>query len=349
VPSLSLASLRTQIQSRKLAPVYLFYGDDVRLIEQMVDAVEATVEAEDRPFAVERIYAGEAGGSPLDIAASANVFPMLGGRRVMFVMRAERLLKPKRAGKAETAADEGDADGSSDEEPGGALDMAPLEEYLDRPSPTTVLVLVAAAIDRTRRLTKRVIDKAQCVEFAGLAVGNPNDRRDGRREVVADLQRQFVAAGRTVDTVVVELIVSRAGGDISKLRGDVERLVLYTEGQKTITRGDVDEVVTVGSEVDDWAVVNAIGDGDTARALRETGLRFERGDSPHALVGQMRWWVSTRLSAAAPDRVTPAIDALLRTDLALKSSGGDARVLVERLVVDLTGRPLARPTWGPGR
>jgi len=31
---------------------------------------------------------------------------------------------------------------------------------------------------------------------------------------------------------------------------------------------------------------------------------------------------------------------LLRTDLALKSSGGDERVLVERLVVELTGRPL---------
>jgi hypothetical protein len=44
--------------------------------------------------------------------------------------------------------------------------------------------------------------------------------------------------------------------------------------------------------------------------------------------------------------VTPAIDALLRTDLALKSSGGDSRVLVERLVVELTGRPLPRTGWG---
>ena len=61
MPTLSVASLRTQIQTRKLAPVYLFYGDDVRLIEQQVDAIEATVDPADRPFAVERIYAGEAG------------------------------------------------------------------------------------------------------------------------------------------------------------------------------------------------------------------------------------------------------------------------------------------------
>src|SRR6185295_7773070 len=105
------------------------------------------------------------------------------------------------------------------------------------------------------------------------------------------------------------------------------------------------EVVTAEADVDDWAVVNAIGDGDAARALRETGLRFDRGDSPHQLVGQLRWWVSTRLAPAAPDRVKPAIEALLRTDLALKSSGGDTRVLVERLVVDLTGRPIPKG-WG---
>ena len=72
--------------------------------------------------------------------------------------------------------------------------------------------------------------------------------------------------------------------------------------------------------VDDWAVVNAIGDGDAARALRETALRLDRGDSVHMLVGQLRWWVSSKLSQTSPQRVRPAIEALLRTDLALKSS-----------------------------
>ena len=90
--------------------------------------------------------------------------------------------------------------------------------------------------------------------------------------------------------------------------------------------------------MDDWAVVNAIGDGDAARALRETALRLDRGDSVHALVGQLRWWVSSKMAQTAPARVRPAIEALLRTDLALKSSGGDERVLVERLVVELSGR-----------
>jgi DNA polymerase III delta subunit len=347
VPALNLATLRTQIQERRLAPVYLFFGDDSRLIEQMVDAIEATIDPADRPFAVERIYAGDPGGSPLDAAAAANVFPMLGDRRVVVVMRAERWLKPKRAGKA------GDAGGGDEVEPddadGVALDTVPIEAYLDNPSPATVLVFVAAGLDKGRRLTKRLIEHSTWVRFGGLSGDKAEERRDARRETAEELQRQFAAEGRTVDRTAFEMLLNRAGGDISKLRGDVERLLLFTAGQKTISRADVEEIVTAESEVDDWGVVNAIADGDAARALRETGARFDRGDSPHALVGQLRWWVSSQLAAAAPDRVKAAIEALLRTDLALKSSGGEGRILVERLVVELTGRPVARQSWGPGR
>jgi DNA polymerase III delta subunit len=124
----------------------------------------------------------------------------------------------------------------------------------------------------------------------------------------------------------------------------VERLVLFTEGRKVVSRADIEIVVSPDAQIDDWAVVNAIGDGDLPRALSQVALRMERGDSPHQLVGQLRWWVSTRLAPASPDRVKPALDALLRADLALKSSG-DTRALVERLVIELTGKPVAKPAW----
>jgi DNA polymerase III delta subunit len=55
------------------------------------------------------------------------------------------------------------------------------------------------------------------------------------------------------------------------------------------------------------------------------------------VLGQLAWFVRERLSASAPRRVPAAIEALFRTDLDLKSSGGDPRVLLERLVVELCG------------
>jgi len=347
VPGLSIEALRSQIHARQLAPVYLLFGDDVTQMERLVDAIEATVDEADRPFAVERVYAGEEGGSPLDAAAAANVFPMLGDRRIVIVLRAERFLKPRRAGKAGDGGDAGDADSPDEESEAGAIDTAPLEAYLEKPSPSSVLVFVAAAIDRSRRLTKRLIEKAAVVECSGIVKADGRGRREVQGDKLAEIRREIAAAGRTMEARAFDLLVERSGGEVSKLRGDVERLVLFTEGQTSISRGDVEEIVTVATLVDDWGVVNAIGDGDAGRALREVGLRFDRGDSPHQLVGQLRWWVSARLAPAAPDRAVAAIDALLRTDLALKSSGGDPRVLVERLVVELTGRPVA--SWGGAR
>jgi hypothetical protein len=43
-------------------------------------------------------------------------------------------------------------------------------------------------------------------------------------------------------------------------------------------------------------------------------------------------------AAADPRRVPAAVEALFRADQELKSSGGDPRVLLERLVVELCGR-----------
>jgi DNA polymerase-3 subunit delta len=338
MPAIDLAAIRKHIASRQLSPVYLLTGEDTRLLDRLVDDIEATVDEGDRPFAVEHVYAGEPGGSPVDIASASRVFPMLGDRRIVIVLRAERLLKPKRAARAADIVE------AEEEEAEAAIDLAALEEYVANPVPSTTVVFVAAEIDRTRRFTKQLVQRADVVVCGGIGAEDPSGAWQAKAAALRLIRDQFADSGRTIDQAAAELLVERAGGDIDKLRGDLERLRLYTEGRTKITRDDVFEVAAVSLEVeDDWAVVNAIADGDVARAVRQVGRRMDRGDSPHMLVGQLRWWVSSRLAPADPGRVRGALDALLRTDIALKSSGGDGRVLIERLVVDLTGRPIGQP------
>jgi DNA polymerase III subunit delta len=334
VPTLDQQALRKLVSSRRLGPVHLLVGEDVRLIEQALDAIEGTIDEADRPFAVDRLYAAESGGSPIDIAATARVLPMLGDRRLVIVLRAERILKPKRSAKAAAEVVDIDDDGED-----VAFDFAPLEDYLASPVPFSTLVFVATGLDRTRRFTKRLVEKAQVTEFSGLPSPMQIGKRDARSAAMSLAQEEIANAGRTIDQPALQLLADRAGNDITKLRGDLERLLLYTEGQPRITADDVDEVASVSTSVDDeWAVVNAIGDGDAARALREAAIRLDRGDSPHMMVGQLRWWVSSKLVQFRPERVRPALEALMRTDLALKSSGGDERVLMERLIVELASR-----------
>jgi DNA polymerase-3 subunit delta len=220
----------------------------------------------------------------------------------------------------------------------GAADVVPLEDYVANPSPSSTLVFVAAEVDRTRRLTKLLIERAQVAYAGGIGADNPAERAQARTAALHLVQESVKQYGRSIDPQAAAVLVERAGGEVSKLRDDLERLRLYTEGRTAITREDVLDVASMATDVDEWGVVNAIADGDAGRALREAGVRMDQGDSPHALVGQLRWWVSTRLVQFAPQRVKSALDALFRTDLALKSSGGDDRVLIERLVVELASR-----------
>jgi DNA polymerase III delta subunit len=341
VPTLTLDALRKRLADRTPGAVHLFVGDDVKLMTRMVEAVEATVDEADRPFAVERLYAGEAGGTPIAISAAASNRPMLGDRRVVIVLRAERLLKPKRAGRS---AESDEEDDPADDE-AAALDASPLEEYLVDPAPFSTVVFVASGIDKTRRLTKRVIDKALVTAFDG----NENDdaRADPRANLAQVLRGTLAREGRSLERTGEQVLLTRAGGDVSKLRDDIEKLILFAGSRAKLTEDDVMAVSADHQSVDDeWAVTNAIAAGDAAMALVEAGRRLERGDSAHALVGQLRWWVSNKLASADAGRVKAAIEALLRTDLALKSSGGDERVLVERLVVELTGRPIPMQRWG---
>ena len=88
MPALDITALRKQIASRQLAPVYVFVGEDARLIERLVDAVEATVDEADRAFAIDRFHVGDKGAEPIDIASASRAYPMLRDRRLSSVSRA---------------------------------------------------------------------------------------------------------------------------------------------------------------------------------------------------------------------------------------------------------------------
>jgi DNA polymerase-3 subunit delta len=333
VPGATPQALRKQLAQGNPDPVYLIVGDDEAEMGRLAADVSAIVEDELRAFNLERLYATERSVSPAVIVESARTFPMLGDRRVVLVLRAEKILKPKRRGRAVEEEITND-----DEEPVGDVDV--LEEYLKAPEPRTTLVFVAADVDRTRRLYKTLQKHATIVECWGLR-GAKDARLDLRQvaRTAEALVRQAVAdAGQQIEPAAARLVAERAGTDIATLRGDVDRLLLYAAGKSKIDLKDAQEVVSAETAQDDWAVTTAIQRGDTAEALRQLGLALESGGVPYMILGQLGWFVREKLPVFDAGRVPAAVDALFRTDVELKSSGGDPRVLLERLVVELSRR-----------
>ncbi|MBA2301943.1 MAG: DNA polymerase III subunit delta [Acidobacteria bacterium] len=335
MPAATAAAVRKAISLGKPELVYLVVGDDEAEMSEIAAAVSDLVEDELRAFNLERLYASDKGVTPSSIVQAARTLPMLGDRRVVIVLRAERMFKPKRRGKAVDADEDA---GGDDADP--ASDLAALEEYIKRPEPLTTLVFVAADIDRQRKVYKALQKHATIVECWGLR-GSKDAKVDARevaRTAEMLVKKAVSDAGQQIEPAASRLLAERAGTDIARLRGDIERLLLYAAGTGKIGLQDVREVVSSETAQDDWAVTNAIGRGDAAEALRHLALALESGGVSYQILGQLAWYVRERLTTADPRRVPAAVEALFRTDLDLKSSGGDPRVLLERLVVDLCRR-----------
>jgi DNA polymerase-3 subunit delta len=303
VPPLAPSALRKQISSGATAPLYALIGGDEMeksaLAAEFADMVDEGL----RAFNVERMYGGEMKVS--DLVDAANTLPMMVPRRVVIVLEAEKLFIPKRESKA------------AEEE------LQRLEEFLASAPESTTVVFVFSALDMRRRVVKKLANLAQVIDCGVI-----ENEADAERWVKIRAARDGIA----LDPAAPRALVARTGVDVARLRAGLERVSLYAMGQATITPDDVRQAVPAGPEAHtDFGIANAIQRNDVREALREVGRSLDSGMIPVMILGQLRL-AAGRLPAR---RVKSAVDAVFRTDIALKSSGGDPRILLERLVVEL--------------
>ena len=265
-----------------------------------------------RAFNVDRLYGGEIKVD--DLVDATATLPMMAPRRVVVVLEAEKLLIPKRESKA------------AEEE------LERLAEFFADPPPHATTVFVCGVVDRRRTTFKKLIQVAQVVDC-----GTIGDASDAERWVKA----RASALKISLDAAAVRALIERAGLDLVRLRAGLERLSLYGMGQPTISAEDVRHAVPAGPETPaDFGLADAIKRNDPADALHELQLSLDAGAEPVMVLGQLRY-AAEKLPGA---RLPKAVEAVFRTDLALKSTGGEPRVLLERLVVELCGdrRPMRR-------
>ena len=312
--------------------------DDVErsaLASEFADLVEEGL----RAFNVETIHAGEmTSGDRMaegvgSLVAAVRTLPMMAPRRVVVVAQAEAWLAPKRESDAAARA------------------LEQLEALLEKPEPLATLVFVAAALDKRTRIFKLLGKHATIVDC-----GSPADVAGAERWVRA----RVAAAGAEIEPAGARALATLAGfpdrprndgktGNVKRLRGEVERLLLYALGQKKISLADVREVAGPAALQDDWAMANAIEAGQGGEALRQLSLILDAGAPPEKILGQLGWLVRSKFPQVAPGELPGAVESLFRTDLDLKRSGGDPRVLLERLVVELCEGKRTRTGFGPRR
>jgi DNA polymerase III subunit delta len=303
MPPLTSTALRLQLAAGDTGPLYMLVGTDP--VERSIVAGEFAeiVEEDLRPFNVERLHGAEMKVD--DLIEVASTLPMMAPRRVVIVSEADKLLIPKRESAAAEAEQER------------------LEKFIQDAPPHATVVFVCGPLDLRRRVVKQLLKLAHVVDC-----GTIETEVDAERWIKA----RAIKEGITIEPAAIRALVERVGLDLTRLRAGLERVALYAMGTPAITATHVRQAVSPGPEMqEDFGIANAIKRNDVRTALKELALALEGGAMPFFVLGQLR----AAAERLPPPRLPHAIESVFRTDIALKSSGGDPRILLERLVVEL--------------
>jgi DNA polymerase-3 subunit delta len=325
------AEVRKQIKTGNTAPLYLLEGDDLQSRHDLAVEFAALVDEGLQAFNVQTFYANEATNAGArdqligDLLGAARTLPMMAPRRVLLVHEAEKLLSPRKGKDDEVEAPPAPAPAGKRKR--SLTPLEELEEYVQSPEPLTTLVFVAGALDANRRLVKLIRKHGVLVDCGTL-----DNAAEAARWVKARLDQD----GLTMEPKAVTALFESTGRNLGRLRAALDKLALYVAGETVVTVQHVRDVTTPSDEPGDGPAVGfAIRDGDLKRALRELTTMLDAGTPHLPILGQIRWAAGT----LRPDaRARRALDLVLETDIALKSSAGEPRFLIEKLVIELCAR-----------
>ena len=327
------AEILKYIKSGETAPLYLLEGEDRQSRHDLAMEFAGLVDEGLQAFNVQHFYANEATTASArdvligDVLSSARTLPMMSPRRVIAVHEAERLLSPRKAKDEDQEVLPALA--SSIKRKKSRTPSEELEEYFTSPEPLTTLVFVADALDENRRLVKLLRKHAVSVDCGAL---------DSQADAAKWIKTRLEADRLTIEPQAITQLLNATGLSLSRIREEVEKLALFAAGEPAVTVRHVRDMVQPQVEPgENFALGIAIWNGDAKKALREVDAQFEAGFQPMQLLGQLR--AAARGGRQASDaQVRRGLNAVFKTDLAMKSSGAEQRYLIERLVLELCAR-----------
>ena len=290
-------------------------------------------------------------GEVLDDARSLSLFAT---ERLVWVTGAEAAL-PR--GRAE------EEDGEA-----AAGDSAPLAAYLKDPTPGTALVFEAARFDfegddkrKQERVRKFYAAVPEVVEL----------RRYSSQDAHSEAQALARRAGLRLDAAALGLLVEALGADIARIEVEIEKLALYA-GNRALTEDDIALLAPEARAATVFALVNALGRRDRARALeildtltregeylplalaflstqfrmalaaREAGLKSAQQIQGHfTRMGTPMWGsraeqVYQTASKFGKPQLERGMKLIFEADRGLRDTRPDDRVIMEQFVLRLT-------------
>jgi DNA polymerase-3 subunit delta len=221
-----------------LEPVYIIVSSEPLLVERAVRAVlEASVPENLRGFNYDVIDAR--GATASRILSAAQTLPMMGQYRMVLVRDIASIQ---------------------------AAELNQLTAYLADPSPSTVLVGLAAKVDKRVKFFAAAKKKKFMRELSAPRRLSPWIRDEAKQR------------GVNITPAAISRLDEVIGSDLARLSLSLEQLSLYA-GDRAIEADDVDDLIAETRERTVFELTDAIGAANRQRALEAVHALFDQRQS----------------------------------------------------------------------
>ena len=351
----------SDVQTRKLRPAYVFVGDESFFRRRCREAIlEHLVPPELRDFSVFEFDLGET--EIVEILDRARTPSLMAPFQVFFV-RGVKVLFGRGSNEEKLSAIE---DYCKDPNPDALLIF--VADHISIPA--DVRKMEMADKDRYQRIRDTLGQYCGIVELSRVEEG----------EAVRWLTDYCNTREVKIDADAARELVDALGGDMMMISNELEKLILYVGEKKRIALGDVETMVLAAKQRTLYELTDAISAKDRVRALEMLDAILSTGEGDDAAIGhlymlaktfrqmliisernvrdtRMLWaalWQGFRVPPFAAEDIikqarrykskrelTRAIRLIAKTDLALRSNPPSKRMVLEKLVLDLTSEPKA--------
>jgi DNA polymerase-3 subunit delta len=155
-----------------------------------------------------------------------------------------------------------------------AADLKAVQQYLERPAPTTVLALVGDEVKLDSALAKAVAKAGEVLSF-----DLPTRGRSNKADLPKWVQQQFRDRGVQIDQEAARAIVELVGEDAQELATEVDKLTTWAAGEP-IGEREVVELVPARAETPPFDLTDSWGRRDVPGVLAASERLVERsGDA----------------------------------------------------------------------
>jgi DNA polymerase-3 subunit delta len=358
----------SELESRKLRPAYVFVGDEAFFRKRFRDAIlEHLVPADLRDFSLFEFDLAE--NDLAEVLDRARTPSLMAPFQVFFV-RGVKNLFGRGSNEEKLAAIEAYC-----KSPNPDALVVFVADHISIPADVRRMEMQDK--ERYQRIRETMGQYCGIVELARVEEG------EAVRWISEYCASRSVPV--KMDPDGARELVDALGGDMMMISNELEKLMLYVGARNRITLGDVETMVLAAKQRSLYELTDAISSRDRVRALEVLDAILSSGDGEEAAIGhiymlaktfrqmlvilernvrdqRMLWaalWQGFRVPPFAADDIikqarryksrrdlTRAIRLVAKADLALRSNPVSKRMVLERLVMDLTTEPKPEaPGW----